>query len=460
MSENSLSSMRILSQLLTKGFPFEQATILTAAGGLQAGYYSKLDSEWSCIVVLWNLLEYLSDKEVEALARMCSERQVQTVLVNGDADFVLDMPLYNRNDCEFYWPTFLSEGYSTYDPYHTLSHYGFAMEWQGQADRTCVLVRPGAIGFSHHAALLLRQNGWRVLECEWHGLPQYSRTPWALSKLKPDVVIVSALAVPFGALSVVASAAACPVICDTHSDFSYLAMESLNTLEKFGLYCRTAQDDMAIVMASPREQTALMVKAAIGNAIHLPNPYVLPSEMPKRRSIGEHLHVGLMSRYSSVKNMPGQLFVLSIFAQQHKNIIIHLLNNPDIVRIVKPIPCLRSVVYHKWTDVLSFRQSMDIVDIGMQVSFSETFNYVSLDHACCGAPCLCCPDIEHVQSKLRVPPTDYKAMLHSLGWCVDNYERASKEALSVARQTSVQQNDKFLSTIDAVIDSYAQSIPD
>lgn len=97
----------------------------------------------------------------------------------------------------------------------------------------------------------------------------------------------------------------------------------------------------------------------------------------------------------------------------------------------------------EWMDHKDFVDSLKNMDIGMQVSLSESFNIVAADYTAAGLPMVVSDEIEWADDNCKVPVGDPKAIASVMGRCSESviYNRrnltlASAEAVNLWREFS------------------------
>ena len=83
------------------------------------------------------------------------------------------------------------------------------------------------------------------------------------------------------------------------------------------------------------------------------------------------------------------------------------------------------LVEHPWMKHREFLHTASKMDIGMQVSFSESFNIVTADFVTAGVPIVASDDIEWMPNLLKCTPTSHKAMIRRLNFAY-NWRGLSK----------------------------------
>ena len=78
------------------------------------------------------------------------------------------------------------------------------------------------------------------------------------------------------------------------------------------------------------------------------------------------------------------------------------------------------------------RTLFEKVTVGFQPSFSESFNYVSIEHLAMGIPVIGSPTIKFLPPAWQADPDDPRDIAKKLDAILDDYEHASKKAVRVA----------------------------
>jgi hypothetical protein len=99
-----------------------------------------------------------------------------------------------------------------------------------------------------------------------------------------------------------------------------------------------------------------------------------------------------------------------------------------------------TLVEHPWLERASFMALVRTMNMGMQVSFSETFNIVAADFAVLNIPMVVSPEIGWAAPSIKADPTSAADMIEKLrvAWAGRNggLQRASYEGLRAYDQRS------------------------
>ena len=159
--------------------------------------------------------------------------------------------------------------------------------------------------------------------------------------------------------------------------------------------------------------------------IRLDNIYQSPvTNIHKRISKPDELHVGCHGSLRLLKNTLFQAFVAKKLAEQmNKKLVFHINNTRNDGEADSIILSLLNALdigkghFLKPTHWLSHSDFIEFcslnLDLGMQLSMSETFNIVTADYVSAGVPVIAGPDIDWVSSSSKSSTTDFNNALMS-----------------------------------------------
>lgn len=107
-----------------------------------------------------------------------------------------------------------------------------------------------------------------------------------------------------------------------------------------------------------------------------------------------------------------------------------------------------------WSDMEGWeRRLRDECDVVSQSTFSDSFNYVSLDAAAFGKPFVGSWAIRHTPAEWRVDnPNDTYEVAAKIEWILDNYPAASTAARSLAERVAAENNQAYAETVRRIMD--------
>lgn len=158
--------------------------------------------------------------------------------------------------------------------------------------------------------------------------------------------------------------------------------------------------------------------------IYNPDPEVKPDEIFDLEKMRDDLHVGCFGALRPLKNHAQQAIWAIEFADKinkklhfHINISEHEQNQAgpvlsNIREIFKETK--HKLVEHLWHDHRNFLELVKNMDMGMQISFSETFNIVAADFVYCGIPIVVSKDIKFVNCLNAVNSSDRDRVIRAM----------------------------------------------
>ena len=158
--------------------------------------------------------------------------------------------------------------------------------------------------------------------------------------------------------------------------------------------------------------------------IYFPDTYTEPRTRFCIEKFEDDLHIGCFGALRVMKNHPQQAIWAIDFANNiNKKMFFHVNISEHEQREASPIlRNLRAIfantrhelVEHLWYEHVDFLQLVKEMDLGMQISFSETFNITAADFVFCNIPIVVSNEIQFVQEAFRVNPTDKHATVRAL----------------------------------------------
>jgi len=145
--------------------------------------------------------------------------------------------------------------------------------------------------------------------------------------------------------------------------------------------------------------------------LYLPNIYTPSYELKRviNRFKDSEINIGCFGALRPMKNTLAQAVAAIRFADKiGKHLKFHINENSDggIDNILKNLRAIFSysnhkLVEHSWMPHKDFCKLVSTMDIGMQVSFTESFNIVTADFVYAGIPVVVCKEIKFVNSLFK-----------------------------------------------------------
>lgn len=215
-------------------------------------------------------------------------------------------------------------------------------------------------------------------------------------------------------------------IIRTHSETPFIACEgpAMSWICSYSMF-----KNIKIATNTPRFcrelKTLLQIKDDVSEefindkVIYLPNYY--PINLNQNKVLNKDLDIVNISCFGAVRPLKNQL-IQAIAAIEfakcinkklrfHINATRHESNGSTVYQNINGLfsefPSEKfELVEHPWYDREDFHTICEEIDIGLQVSFSETFNIVACDLLNKGVPIVCSGDIPWVDKKYTAVPTE------------------------------------------------------
>ena len=227
-----------------------------------------------------------------------------------------------------------------------------------------------------------------------------------------------------------------------HSELPFLANEGV-AFEWINQYIRmpnvyvsanslTAQRDLEQYLAATPIKRSLLNKL-----IYLPNWYPVKSTTRASKAVlqvGDELHVGCFGAIRPMKNHLLQAAAAVEFAQARGLRCQFHVNAGRVEQrgdvVLKNLRAFftglggrHTLVQHSWLDRDAFLSVVGTMHIGLQVSFSETFNIVSADFVSEDVPIVTSPEVDWMPLFLTAEPTDVGSIVRAMGRAMRYHRR-------------------------------------
>jgi glycosyltransferase involved in cell wall biosynthesis len=266
----------------------------------------------------------------------------------------------------------------------------------------------------------------------------------AVTKSRPDIVIIEALWVTPAKMAELSRLHKhVEWVVRIHSNIPFLAMEGM----AIGWIKELAQIERVSVVAN-NDQTAHEIANVFNIQVpYLPNIYHRPAYCPHKSVQNaknkEVLHVSCFGAIRPFKNHLPQAMA-AIWAAEMRGQILHFHINATRVEqkgdsvLRNIIACFEgtkhTLVEHSWQPHDEFLETVSKMDIGLQVSFTESFNIVAADHVHVGVPVVVSDQIGWLADGRTADPTNiediadaiYVALKHGKREIKKNTERLAK----------------------------------
>jgi hypothetical protein len=263
---------------------------------------------------------------------------------------------------------------------------------------------------------------------------------------KPDVVVIEAMwVVPEKYVILKKLHPKVKWFIHMHSGIPFLAQEGMAC----GWLIDSAKQGVGIIANSPDSYTAFGKIVPSHLLTYLPNVYLKEQRRAKRHPHKKTIDVGCFGAIRPLKNHLSQAFAAIQFARDlgrqlrfHVNATRTESGGAPIVKNLRELFDRlhdAELVEHHWHEPEDFVDLLHAhIDIGMQISLSETFNVVSADCITAGIPCvvsnevpwaskLIMSDDDNIQSMTKIlhRAWNYPSLVIYNQWLLSNYAQNS-----------------------------------
>ena len=225
-----------------------------------------------------------------------------------------------------------------------------------------------------------------------------------------------------------------------HSELPFMANEGV-AVSWFGDYL--AHDNIVLAPNAPRMMREVETFAKLlgytdseikRKVVYLPNSYPQDDYQPHKKinRKADTIHIGCFGAIRPLKNHLMQALAAAEFAHSiGKKLAFHVNAGRVEMKGQPVVNNLRGLfehlydrgdrmIVHKWTERAEFLKTCRSMDLGMQVTFTETFNIVAADLVTQGVPIITTKEIPWASSWFSADPTDSKDIVAKLQRAYDN----------------------------------------
>lgn len=250
-----------------------------------------------------------------------------------------------------------------------------------------------------------------------------------LARFKPDICVIEALWVVPEKFDVLQRLH--PRVnfwVHLHSNMPFLALEGMS----MGWIYAYAQRGIRLISNSVESYKALLPLVGEESMVHLQNVYRSEALPPVRHGEKDHIDVGCFGAVRPMKNHLLQALAAIKFARErNKKLRFHINSSrvetggqPVLKNLVELFDVTRGteLVKSKWNEPEEFIDYLhSTIDIGMQVSLTETFNVVSADYVTAGVPVVASPEVRWLSSFNHADPHDIDDIVQKMGRVMDGW---------------------------------------
>lgn len=210
-----------------------------------------------------------------------------------------------------------------------------------------------------------------------------------------------------------------------HSEIPFLANEGIAMQWLKGY----AFQYPAVVIASNSRETTRDLSCALDvPVLFLPNYYTAENRLVSPRSVKRIINISCFGAIRPLKNQLIQAIAAMRFADECGLILKFHINGTRIEgkgdNVYKNLVNLFAdskhiLVEHYWHHHSVFKEVIrDKIDVGLQVSFTESYNIVAADHIDCGVPVVTSKEVPFVPFAFRADPTSVDDIVDKIRFAV------------------------------------------
>jgi len=195
------------------------------------------------------------------------------------------------------------------------------------------------------------------------------------------------------------------------------------------------------------DERGIFSELGLANCLWFPNVVTESSSEPQEINVEDPL-VSLTGRWQLIKNQLQQLMAIKLAGMRA---LVVMKNKERVASLFADSINLDHQVHRwgtwtEWNELISGR-----VAIGAQASFSESFNYVALEHMLQGRPVLGSSAIRYLPARWQADPDDVSDMARVLREIQADYRDNSLEARAIAEEVKKSNNEAALEVISGLI---------
>lgn len=214
-----------------------------------------------------------------------------------------------------------------------------------------------------------------------------------------------------------------------HSKIPFIAQERL-AFQWLTDYNKISQEHKHFKISCNNEKFLEEINVSLGfNLVLTPNSYIIDDSIkPNTNPIKDIINIGCFGALRTLKNQLQQAICAIYLANKlNKKLKFHIndsstyeregasiLNN--LIHIFKNTP--HELIIHKWNNHHNFIHLVKKMDIGMQISFSETFNITAADFVSAGIPVIGSKEIDFLSHQYQAETTNFEDIVNKLEFAI------------------------------------------
>lgn len=236
-----------------------------------------------------------------------------------------------------------------------------------------------------------------------------------------------------------------------HSQVPFLSSEGV-ALQWLKEYQKLNKQGIKLFISCNNLDAARDLSIVFPDIMYHPNIYYPLVEAPKRSHMGSRhdLHIGCFGAIRPLKNQLEQAVWAMHFAEDKKKNLSFHINKSEFEpgerdSILRNLVALfedtnHKLVFHEWISHTEFLKLVATMDMGMQLSFSETYNIVAADFVYCNVPVIVSEQIDWINCFYKANVFDSDDVLYKLAFAyysdIIDFQKINRKWLSLYNSKS------------------------
>jgi hypothetical protein len=236
-----------------------------------------------------------------------------------------------------------------------------------------------------------------------------------------------------------------------HSSYAYTQDNDGSVREQAAaIELAARRENCFLAHVDERDVLGLM---GLRRCLYFPNVVTTPEVEPKPLESLERPLVSICGRWNLVKNQIQQMIAIKLVGDARALLVMKGRENLQEIT-AKSIGLEYEL--QPWQNWREWHRTInERVAVGMQASFSESFNYVALEHLQLGRPVVGSSAVRYLPDSWKADPDSPHDMARVLDNHLANYSERSEQAKAIAEKVKTRNNTAFLETIGRLLDKKA-----
>ena len=323
----------------------------------------------------------------------------------------------------------------------TILHITFRNNWQDQ-------IRRSEFALKQHTRTV---RGVEVVR------PDEKKLEAAIQLYKPDIVINHGFCLRYDSFL--------PVV-ERYPDIAFVTVDHSNQNHTF-TWPQYFTDEKNVLLATEKHRNIWYASPdAYGpwndlgykRYFHWPNPVCLPPAPTLPAAIHDPPTLAIVGRCDWMKAFPVQVAAAALVQRRRSLRVVFVFRDSEERQ--KGLreharACRLEFETHPWSDAQAWERWLrDECDVVSQSTFSDSFNYVSIDGAAFGRPWVGSHAIRHTPPAWRVDnPNDTYEVAAKIEWLLDHYDEASLQARQIAEDVAERNNADYATAVTRMLET-------